>query len=565
MFGQSLLSGAFGTALVPGDNFMSHRYIGTAANQSITALNFRPDLVWIKDRTTGYSHVLLDSLRGPDSEINSNDNTAEYTETNGLTAFTSNGFNLGNLEYSYNKLNDNYISWNWKAGADTYAGLFNGSSSLIAVGSPIPNTDTDVSISAWVKLDSGVSSNMHITGTGITSAGSEAPFRATLSYVSANTFKIFALRQVAGTYYLAGTGGLNNVTINASTWYHVVWSYNSTGRKLSTFLNGTAIDTDVAMTTSGSSVNDSSTVIGSFRSTSGPFFDGSIDQVRMFNTVLTQTQITSLYNETSGDNTTLNFPAGAGCIAAYTLDNTANDLSGNYNGTPSNIAYVKPGYTGRNNDGTIESQVSANQDAGFSIVKYIGNNTSGATIGHGLNALPHTIVVKRIDSTGDWIVYNNDLGATKYLLMNSTAGAYTASNVWNDTAPTSTVFSIGNYAEINTNAGDYIAYCWTSKSKYSQIGTYVGNGSSTGPIVSTGFRPTWIMVKRTDSTSWWNIQDNKRDPVNPRIHVLGANDASAEITSSNYAIDFNDNGFQILNSFGDWNASGGTYIYITFA
>ena len=182
----------------------------------------------------------------------------------------------------------------YDTGAFGKAAVFNGSSSLIAVGSPIPNTDTDVAISAWIKLNSGVSSNMHITGTGITTAASEAPFRATLQYQSANTFRLFALRQVAGTYYLAANSTLTNVTINADTWYHVVWSYNSTGRKLSTFLNGTAIDTDVAMSTSGNSVNDSSTVIGSFRSTSGPFFDGDLDQIRFFTSTLTQANVTTL-------------------------------------------------------------------------------------------------------------------------------------------------------------------------------------------------------------------------------------------------------------------------------
>ena len=179
------------------------------------------------------------------------------------------------------------------------AAVFNGSSSLIAIGSLIPNTDTNVAISAWVKLNSGISGHMHITGTGITTAASEAPFRATLQYQSANTFRLFALRQVAGTYYLADNSTLTNVTMNADTWYHVVWSYNSTGRKLSTFLNGTAIDTDVAMSTSGGSVNDSSMVIGSFRSTSGPFFDGDLDQVRIFNKLLSPSEITQLYNENS--------------------------------------------------------------------------------------------------------------------------------------------------------------------------------------------------------------------------------------------------------------------------
>ena len=238
------------------------------------------------------------------------------------------------------------------------AAIFNGSSSYIAIGSPIPNTDTNVAISAWVKLSSGISSNMHITGTGITSAGSEAPFRATLQYQSANTFRIFALRQVAGTYYLAANSTLTDVTINADTWYHVVWSYNSTGRKLSTFLNGTAIDTDVSMSTSGSSVNDSSTVIGSFRSTSGPFFDGSIDQVRIYNTALTSSQVTQLYQENNSTVGTHLF----GCIANYNLDGSAKESMGTtaHDGTETDITYrydgtptaVDFGVGGKSNYGT---------------------------------------------------------------------------------------------------------------------------------------------------------------------------------------------------------------------
>ena len=185
----------------------------------------------------------------------------------------------------------------YRFGKYNQAAVFNGSSSLIAIGSPIPNTDTDVAISAWVKLNSGISGNMHITGTGITTAASEAPFRATLQYQSANTFRLFALRQVGGTYYLADNSTLTNVTMIPQIWYHVVWSYNSTGRQLSTFLNGVAIDSNKAMSTSGSSVDDSTTVIGSFRSTSGPFFDGDIDQLRIFTSELSSTNVTSLYNE----------------------------------------------------------------------------------------------------------------------------------------------------------------------------------------------------------------------------------------------------------------------------
>ena len=219
---------------------------------------------------------------------------------------------------------------------------FNGSSSLIAIGSPIPNTDTNVAISAWVKLNSGISGHMHITGTGITTAASEAPFRATLQYQSANTFRLFALRQVAGTYYLADNSTLTNVTMNADVWYHVVWSYNATGRQLSTFLNGTPIDTNKAMSTSGSSVNDSTTVIGSFRSTSGPFFDGTIDQLRIFSSTIDSTQASTLAAETAcvHTSTTDNNDFPVTNAAYYKLDNSSVDShSGTYDLTESNIEY----------------------------------------------------------------------------------------------------------------------------------------------------------------------------------------------------------------------------------
>jgi len=266
-------------------------------------------------------------------------NEASYNKNVAVYQFEDNANDSSGNGYNGTFTNPAYVS-----GQFGKAASFDGSSSLIAVGSPIPNTDTDVSISAWVKLDSGISSNMHITGTGITSAGSEAPFRATLSYVSSNTFKIFALRQVGGTYYLAGTGGLNNVTINAGTWYHVVWSYNSTGRKLSTFLNGAAIDSGVAMSTSGSSVNDSTTVIGSFRSTSGPFFDGAIDQLRMYSKALTAEEVTTLYvDETTDTASSTTIIPGTSCLAYFPLDYDASDKSGNYSGTPSNVEFVENG------------------------------------------------------------------------------------------------------------------------------------------------------------------------------------------------------------------------------
>jgi len=298
-----------------------------------------------------YFNGAIDQVRIFNKALTVEDIATLYAETSSTASNTNPlgegaGVALYSLDYDASEASGYYngtpSNVDFGVGGQINTGArFNGSSSLIAIGSPIPNTDTNVAISAWVKLNSGISGNMHITGTGITTAASEAPFRATLQYQSANTFRLFALRQVAGTYYLADNSTLTNVTMNADVWYHVVWSYNATGRQLSTFLNGTPIDANKAMSTSGGSVNDSTTVIGSFRSTSGPFFDGTIDQLRIFSSTINSTQASTLYAETAcvhtATTTDNNYPT---TNAAYLkLDNSAlEEVSGNI-GTESNVEY----------------------------------------------------------------------------------------------------------------------------------------------------------------------------------------------------------------------------------
>ncbi len=218
----------------------------------------------------------------------------------------------------------------------------------------------------------------------------------------------------------------------------------------------------------------------------------------------------------------------------------------------------------------IASEVSVNTATGFSIAKYTATLLSSGNldVAHGLGTPPEIIISKSLTTTAAWRVrpffLNNS--AYNYLELNNT-NAIADLNISDGTMamPTANVFS-NNWNGSIGGAADIIAYCWHSVPGYSLIGSYTGTGSATNtPIIYTGFEPAWIMVKRTDSTSWWNIQDNKRNTSNPRINVLGANDASAEINSSVYAINFYNNGFQIANSFGDWNAAGGDYIFMCFA
>jgi len=220
-----------------------------------------------------------------------------------------------------------------------------------------------------------------------------------------------------------------------------------------------------------------------------------------------------------------------------------------------------------NTDGSINTTyTSANTTAGFSISKYTGNNTSGATIGHGLGAVPKMIIVKRLDTADQWCVYHQSIGNTKRIKLNSTDATSTGSGYWNNTTPTSSLFTIGNSSEVNGSNGNYIAYCFAEKTGYSKFGSYTGNGSTDGTFVYTGFKPAWVMIKKSSASGTsWEIRDNKRQPfTDGNAKRLFADDSSAE-SSNNEAIEKLSNGFKIRSTGGGHNTSGATYIYMAFA
>ena len=220
-----------------------------------------------------------------------------------------------------------------------------------------------------------------------------------------------------------------------------------------------------------------------------------------------------------------------------------------------------------NSDGSITSTVSANTTAGFSISKYTGTG-SNATIGHGLGAAPKMIIIKNLTNTINWHCYHKSLGATKVIYLSLTNAAATDSTSFNDTEPTTSVFSVGTDTGTNQSGSDFIAYCFAEKKGYSKFGSYTGNGNADGTFVYTGFKPALIIFKRTDSTGFWRLVDNKRDVDNVAHHFLFANDSGAEATtvgSSQYDTDILSNGFKIRTTLASSNASGGTFIYMAFA
>ena len=224
------------------------------------------------------------------------------------------------------------------------------------------------------------------------------------------------------------------------------------------------------------------------------------------------------------------------------------------------------GTTSSDGEGSITSTVQANTNAGFSIVKYVGNVTAGATVGHGLGAVPKLIILKNMDRAGyGWLVYHGALGATRAAAMNNTDAFYTGTNYFNDTNPTSTVFSLGSDTFGNYSGDDYIAYCFAEISGFSKFGSYAGNGSENGPIVETGFEVGYLMIKRVDSGDNWYIVDNARSTSNPRQAALFANLDDAEYATYGAKADFLSNGFQIVSTDNSTNASGGNFVYMAFA
>jgi hypothetical protein len=220
--------------------------------------------------------------------------------------------------------------------------------------------------------------------------------------------------------------------------------------------------------------------------------------------------------------------------------------------------------TASNTDGSITSTVSANTTSGFSIVSYTGNGTAGATIGHGLGAVPKMFITKRLDAVSEWRVYNEATGANYLLQLNLTSAAIDNAT-WNDTAPTSSVFSVSSTGDVNASGGTYIAYCFADVQGFSKFGSYTGNGSTDGTFVYTGFKPAWVMTKRTDSTGNWLMYDNKRIGYNPSNYFLYPNLSNVEDTANSEWLDLYSNGFKIRATSATVNGSGNSYIYMAFA
>jgi len=258
-------------------------------------------------------------------------------------------------------------------------------------------------------------------------------------------------------------------------------------------------------------------------------------------------------NSTSGQNTQTN--------------NSVNFLSSGFSVDNVNVFSQNVNLGGGN---TYVSWTFREQSKFFDVVTYTGTG-SARTIAHNLGSVPGCIIVKRTDTTSDWQVYHSSLANTQYLVLNDTAAVDTGATRWNSTTPTSSVFSLGTDASVNASGGTYVAYLFASNANGFGLtgtdnvitcGSYTGNGSSTGPVVTLGYEPQWIIIKNATSATGWEIYDNMRGVATGGNDAkLLANSSATEETTSNI-LSFNATGFQLTNAFSNTNGSGQTYIYI---
>ena len=243
-----------------------------------------------------------------------------------------------------------------------------------------------------------------------------------------------------------------------------------------------------------------------------------------------------------------------------------NDSRINPGGTHPMIAWGwKAGTTSGLSGGTITpSAYSINTTSGFGMYAYAGNSTAGATIAHGLGKKPSWISCKRLNTTGGWTTYHSSMGATKFAYLDLTDIFDTGSTEWNNTEPTTSVFSLGTHGTVNYSTGTYIAYVWTAIQGFSKFGSYTGNGNADGPFINLGFRPAFFLIKNTaNASSEWRIYDNKRDTFNEVDNNLQTHVGDAEASSGD--MDFCSNGVKLRSSDGNVNQDGYAHIFMAFS
>ena len=276
------------------------------------------------------------------------------------------------------------------------------------------------------------------------------------------------------------------------------------------------------------------------------------------------------YISTSSTGAQLTTPS-SGYVSAFDSDGfsgvTGSSSYANWNKSGNNYVgwnWKANGAGSTNSVGSLDSTVSVNTTAGFSIVKWTNGTSSVQTVGHGLGVVPKMIIMKVLGSTGSWNTYHNSIGNTHGLYFNSTAVSEDNVAFWNDTSPTSTVFTTGTNGNLINNT--LIAYCFAEVKGFSKFSQYIGNGNDDGPFVYTGFKPAFIIMKNTQQGGDdWILHNNKFPGFNDNDQYLYSNTTNAQIDATTLQLDILSNGFKIRKSTGAFNNSGEKMVYMAFA
>ena len=546
-------------------------YDGTQRDLGVGGMNFSPDLVWIKRRNGVAEHFLIDKVRGSRKILNP-DGTGAELDRSYFRSFDPDGFTLEPSVSNSNNQGDTYVAWGWDMGGTTATNTSGGITSTV-----MANTTYGQSIVSFTGT--GSSSTV---GHGLTSApevvlvmNRDIVHNPSMWHTSIPNTHYLHLDGTAtsaqNTAYWNSTSPTSSVftvgtsaDVNGSSNNMIAYCFHSVSgySKFSSYSgNGSTSGPTVTLgfrpafiMIKSSTQAENWNIIDNVRSPFDKYSNGSnLRNVLKANVTVAESQFGIKFTDTG--------------FQLVTTDGEVNANGQTY--TYMAFAGGLDSIADHNTDGTIPSYVKANTTYGQSIVSYIGNQTSGATVGHGLSSAPEMMIIKNRSQAADWIVYHSALGNTKHLRLNLTNSEYTSATRWNNTTPSSTVFTLGNDSSVNGDAvaQDFIAYCWHSVTGYSKFGSYSGTGS-TQTISGLGFQPAWIMIKRTNAAHDWVILDNQRkqlgrtapstlrpnDDVNPSETNQNGDDISV-FTSDGFTVGVN----------ARVNGNGDTFIYAAFA
>jgi hypothetical protein len=550
-------------------------YTGDGSTQTITT-GFKPKFVIIKSSDTTSNWHVLDSERGS-YWLEANGSSAENSNSNLSISYLDNGFTVNGSNINNSGTDYIYLAWADRPGNHwdvnnivTNEGLttsktqfdvvtYTGNGGTQKIGGPVFSASAASSITNASNIFDGSTS----TGGYSSSTGTDLTL-TTSSFTISTQLRVYNNFRSDGTYAICLNGTCVTVAGSGTDSTQYRWSTVD----LSSFtlpLTVTSLGYSASQT-SGNTIRaievDSSNLLDG----NGPSLKFQPDFLWLKARSVSYSH--QLYDSIRGvqkaivSNTTAAEATYSGGLTAFNSDGfTLGNDGGINNNNDTFVAYCwKAGGTAvSNTDGSVTSSVSANADYGFSIVTYSATG-SDLTVGHGLGKKPALIILKSRNVSGDWLVMHNSSEPNKFLKLNTNEAQADASNVF--TSVTDSVFGTGNDSGINSSGQNKVAYCFANVPGYQRIGSYVGNGSSTGPVIVTGFKPRFILLRSTSGSRGWLIYDTERDTNSTNDNCLFPHTNGSESSDSSHNMEILDNGFQPKTSSVNRNASGETYIYL---